>query len=810
VARCVRVALPYPVYCSVRFFPHLVALLAFIAAITAPVSAASVRTSDRGLYAMADVVVHGIVISAEVQTLPNGSPQTVSVIEPLEVLKGGLPGSLIIREEGAIASDGTGFDLASPPDFVPGREVVVFALSRPQGDFQTMFGRSGKFEVWKDQSGAPFAVSDRWRVAGTGSAERTVEGLRDLARFISLLRNGSDRSTDIGNPSGELDPVNHDIVDRQLNGNTRVVASNAADSTNAAGLTVANNPLYVCDGTGLGSTTVSWDFPGVSPVDIRVNSPNGTLFARGGSSGSAVTPKWVRDRMIFYALNNRTGAILGSVTMSVVCAQSFVRLTNNPVQVCDGTGKGIATVEWSYPGVPVVDIQVTSARILFTRGGSRGAVTTAKWVTNGMVFYAVNNATGATLGSVTATVTTNCAAPAPPPPTAEPTPAPGATYPPAQIITSQPTRLITARPPYRQTAIVPGLSTSIMRISDALTFGAGRRVYRHFYSKRQPWNSDGTRILLAHENTAYLLDGKSFAFIKAFTPWSEPVWSNTNPDILYGVASNPGGLIEYRVSTNSYRVLQAFPEFSQTFLGIGEGNLSNDDRYVAMVGQTVTGADVLVYDIPNRRIVSRKSFPGPIAFGVDIDWVSMSPSGRYVIVAHNNATNRGHDIYDAQTMAFLRRLTPAPLAHADIGYDTSGNEVLVTQSGSTAISSIRLADGYVRQELSTNHMAANQHISCRNTARRGYCYVSTYPDVWGFDKYLYREIFALKLDGSGTIERFSQGFSAALPLADLQYSRQPHAVPNRDGSLVMFASDWSNATPTAIIDAYVVGVRIPQ
>lgn len=380
-----------------------------------------------------------------------------------------------------------------------------------------------------------------------------------------------------------------------------------------------------------------------------------------------------------------------------------------------------------------------------------------------------------------------------------------ASYPAAQTINAQPSVISLSRPGYLQKRALPGLETSITRVTDSAVFGGARRVYRHFYSKRQPWNSTGSLILLAHENTAYLLDGKTFQLTQTFTPWAEPIWSNVDPDILYGVTSSPGGLIEYRVSTRTWRVLQSFPEWTGALIGVGEGNLSDDSRYVPLVGVTQTGVDVLVYDIPNRRIVSRKAFPGPIVLGVDIDWVGMSPSGRYVVVCLNGAT-RAHDVYDSQTMTLVRRLTPGSVSHGDLGYDSAGNEVLVTQAGSTAISSIRLSDGVVRQELSATQMASNQHISCRNNKRPGWCYVSTYSDTYGFEKYLYREIFSLKLDGSGKIERFSQSFFATLPVADIQYSRQAHAVPNRDGTQVLFASDWGDASSSAVVHTYITEV----
>ena len=50
----------------------------------------------------------------------------------------------------------------------------------------------------------------------------------------------------------------------------------------------------------------------------------------------------------------------------------------------------------------------------------------------------------------------------------------------------------------------------------------------------------------------------------------------------------------------------------------------------------------------------------------------MSPSGQYVVV------NRGtYEVYDRQ-MNFLRSLNVYAGGHADMGYDTAGNEVMVS------------------------------------------------------------------------------------------------------------------------------------
>lgn len=382
------------------------------------------------------------------------------------------------------------------------------------------------------------------------------------------------------------------------------------------------------------------------------------------------------------------------------------------------------------------------------------------------------------------------------------------TYPAAQTVTSQPSPITLSRPAYLQTTAIPGLGTSIMRISDAATFGGGQRYYRHYYSKQQPWNSDGTRLILSmgDPRPVYFLDGKTFAyqFTRMNVP-QYPKWSNSNPDLMYGV--NGVTFVKYFVSTGTTQTLHTFSEFSQMWLGVGEGNLSNDDRYAPLVGVR-SGGDwtVVIWDTVNNVEVGRKDFGG------QFDWASMSQSGQYVVV------NRGtYEIYDRR-MNFLRSLSVYAGGHADLGYDSAGNEVIVSAAyvGGKGVvtTTTRLADNTVRQQLpgisepAGIYQASNYHISCRNINRPGYCYISNYAFEFASNAYMFHEVFALKLDGSGTVERFSQDFAAVWPVADLAYERCSMVVPNRDGSIVLFSSDWRDASSNAIIYDYVAGVQL--
>ena len=114
--------------------------------------------SDRQLYQRADVVVHGIVLWSEPKPLANGQVETVSVIGPLEVVKGSVPGNLVLHQLGGRLPDGRFSQIWGRPEYRVGSEVVVFAIVRPEGDFQTAELLLGQFEIHADERDVLFAV----------------------------------------------------------------------------------------------------------------------------------------------------------------------------------------------------------------------------------------------------------------------------------------------------------------------------------------------------------------------------------------------------------------------------------------------------------------------------------------------------------------------------------------------------------------------------------------------------------------------------------------------------------------------------
>ena len=170
----------------------------------------------------------------------------------------------------------------------------------------------------------------------------------------------------------------------------------------SAGIRISPDPIQVCDGSGLGTATLSWNFPQAQIVEIRLGSPSGPLFSRSGSAGTATTGRWVRNGMAFYAQDVTGGKALTSAnTLGIATAKVTCFVASpNPIQVCDGSGLGTTALQWSFPSASIVEIHLGSpSGPIFSRSGPTASATTGRWVRNGMSFYAQDVSGGKPLTS---------------------------------------------------------------------------------------------------------------------------------------------------------------------------------------------------------------------------------------------------------------------------------------------------------------------------------------------------------------------------------------------------------------------------
>jgi len=145
----------------------------------------------------------------------------------------------------------------------------------------------------------------------------------------------------------------------------------------------------------MGVTTLSWNAPGHSGLQISVN---GVLFAGGlPATGSVTTGNWVSDGTSFALMDS--GQTIATLMVHAAAAPGPVVFTAspNPITLAAGTTVGRTTLSWNAPGDSGLQIFVHGT-ILFASGlPASGSIVTGDWVSAGTVFTLLNPATGQTI-----------------------------------------------------------------------------------------------------------------------------------------------------------------------------------------------------------------------------------------------------------------------------------------------------------------------------------------------------------------------------------------------------------------------------
>src|SRR6266481_3715194 len=205
-----------------------------------------------------------------------------------------------------------------------------------------------------------------------------------------------------------------------------------------------------------------------------------------------------------------------------------------------------------------------------------------------------------------------------------------------------------------------GLSTSPL-------FGSWGSDARHVYSKQEPWSADESLISIENRSsdgpTPLILDG--FTYLPKYAPCGNyDLWdyrwhpSRAHPHEQINVDSSGTHLSWFDVVSCTETRSWSLPIAADYGIGSGEGNPSNDGRFVLIQGTR----QIYVVDMdpqppfapyPSQRI-------GPaldVSSGGSIDWAGMSASGKYAVVSYNGDYPRVFDV-NTSTLA----LTPHPMS----------------------------------------------------------------------------------------------------------------------------------------------------
>ncbi len=374
----------------------------------------------------------------------------------------------------------------------------------------------------------------------------------------------------------------------------------------------------------------------------------------------------------------------------------------------------------------------------------------------------------------------------------------------------------------------PNFHTPLLRLTDARS--SEIHGLAPDYSKRLAWNCDESFLLLRSGwGDAYLFNGGNYQFVKALNgvAGDDVFWHPSDPQKLY--YSIDSALYSYNVVTDLVTEVHLFTpyNFANT---CGEGNLSNDGRYYALAERyynyttgEVTYHDLTVYDIREDKIVSTVNLPQEQLS--DFDWVSISPLGNYVVVDYASwETGRYHgmEVYD-RNFNFIWQKGLGP-GHSDMGLDASGKEVLIIDiynetDNLTHICKFDLATGDSTSLLTVSPLF-DLHESCRSMLRPGWVLVSTFDYVGRLSDSkedwlpFEDEVFALKMDGSGSVERYahhhSREYSTYTPNRDsgAVYFAEPRATMSKSGNRILFASNWRlTMNEDFSVDCYLVDLR---
>jgi hypothetical protein len=400
------------------------------------------------------------------------------------------------------------------------------------------------------------------------------------------------------------------------------------------------------------------------------------------------------------------------------------------------------------------------------------------------------------------------------------------------------------KPSYLAPSIDPTFRTRLLRITNdpgrpaTPVAGVWGTDARHVYSKQQPWNATGTMLTVENrgggaKSSPIILDGETYRPL--FTPCDafdnyDYRWHPSPAHANEQIAVNKAGTelmwfdVVHCKKTRSWKL----PFRADYGIGSGEGNVSADGRYVVISDS----ARMVVVDMdprgpnapgyPYRRIGPVYTFePCSLKTG-EPDFcpngnISISPSGRYIDVKFGSGGVACdticdmHRIFEVDSGLVIRphpmdaralrcgsfAARPNgwvfPLKHADLALDPFDHNEDVLIGGRACPGSsigrvvkVRLRDGKVTALTDPMNEASFMHGSARNTLRPGWFYVTYARGVTGAR--FNAEIVAVKMDGSGTVERFGHYHSTAST-----YRAQAQAVPSPDGRRVLFASDWAES-----------------
>ena len=353
----------------------------------------------------------------------------------------------------------------------------------------------------------------------------------------------------------------------------------------------------------------------------------------------------------------------------------------------------------------------------------------------------------------------------------------------------------------------PVAGTCIVRATDHAR-EPPERFARNDYSRRQAFNADGSRFLVAAGGGAWhLYDARSLRWLRRLAGPkgdAEPQWHPRDPRVLHYLPDKGGlSLSRMDVEANRGRSVVDFrgrlpwPQAARVWTR-GEGSPSADGRFWCFLAQDAGGRTLgaFSYDLVADKILGSKPLEG------SPDSISASPSGRWCVISADK--RHGGTVAWARDFGRSRRIYEDS-EHADIARLPGGGDayVWIDQQGRGELVMMDLDSGR-RTALLPTWIAGSVtsiHVSGKAFERPGRVLVSSFNARKGAS-WLQEQLLAVQLRPDPQVLRL--GFHRS---RYKDYASQPQATVSRDFRHILFNSNWGAASADDV-DAYMM--RLPE
>jgi hypothetical protein len=371
-----------------------------------------------------------------------------------------------------------------------------------------------------------------------------------------------------------------------------------------------------------------------------------------------------------------------------------------------------------------------------------------------------------------------------------------------------------ARPAAGASYVDPVFGTTITRITDA-SLGT---LCVNAYSYWPAFNADDTRLMVGCDDVPYLYrfdaqtravtaDGKLWGADGAKVQFEGAYWSNTDPNVVYGIEGTRLWRIDVtQRGSAGYTLVHDFAGLFSYSYYLAQLQMSGDDNVFTFHTRDSSGAklDVVAYD---RAANSAAVFPRG---AWTIDESKVDPSGGRILIDGGSA-NPGLKIWSWRSGAVdafaWQDANDKIGGHEDVGAtqfvngDGWNTGILIrTYASPHGATNLKNIVQYTRTNGTLNWTLAD-HISFREQSGT-FVVASTYggDGTWQpFEK----EIYLAYSDGSGFVRLAHTRSAGASGNAGFDYYAEPRAVVDRFGRYVVFTSDFGSSTRT---DAFLLEI----